>query len=252
MRKIGHVGNPLTLIAIFAGVTEAMGVGIIPFLQSEALGILLLLFLSYFALLLVCLFFSVLWFRPVNLYAPSDWDNGARAERMLRHLTPSQWREVTFKKIEEVATMPGEIELTPRLRSALRRQSIVEDMMIRSLERKVGPLSRGVAYGPGEGVAFDAGNDVAGICVVEFDVNLSGPVTAHSVESRVGRLTTKISQAFAGSAPPSRAIVAFAGRGREQNVLTQGWRDMGTYKVQMIYFDIAGLEEDFGLSVDEL
>lgn len=70
-----RVSNPLTLIAIFAGVSESVGLGVLPFLDklpAEYQGVLVW-FLALFPSFIVVLFFATLNFNRQALYAPSDF-----------------------------------------------------------------------------------------------------------------------------------------------------------------------------------
>ncbi len=70
--RIGHVKNPLTVIAMFAGLAEVSGAAVLPFVQDEV-QLFYVKFLSAFPCLIVGLFFYTLWHYPKNLYAPSDY-----------------------------------------------------------------------------------------------------------------------------------------------------------------------------------
>jgi hypothetical protein len=72
IEKIRHVSNPLTVIAIFAGVTDVSGTVVLPFVATQN-QVLFLWFLMLFPTLLVGLFFWTLIFRHRVLYAPSDY-----------------------------------------------------------------------------------------------------------------------------------------------------------------------------------
>ena len=73
----GHIRNPLTVIGIFAGITEVFGTMILPNVDKSVQGDLLK-FLTNFPFFLVTLFFLTLWFRRSVLYAPSDFrDDGS-------------------------------------------------------------------------------------------------------------------------------------------------------------------------------
>jgi len=70
--KITKITNPLTVIAIFAAITEVMGIGVLPFV-SDANQSTFLWFIIVFPLLLVALFFLTLNFNHKVLYSPSDY-----------------------------------------------------------------------------------------------------------------------------------------------------------------------------------
>lgn len=72
LEKIGHVSNPLTIIAIFAGFAEVSGTLVLPFISDSVQGTYIW-FLMGFPTLLVFLFFFILYTKPKVLYAPSDY-----------------------------------------------------------------------------------------------------------------------------------------------------------------------------------
>lgn len=66
------ISNPLTLIAIFAGLAETTAVSVLPFLEPNIQSTFVW-FVMLFPALLVGLFFAVLWWKSQNLYAPADY-----------------------------------------------------------------------------------------------------------------------------------------------------------------------------------
>ncbi|HFQ5129953.1 hypothetical protein CGK17_23020 [Vibrio parahaemolyticus] len=68
------VSNPLTIIAIFAGVAEAMAAVALVNLPLEIQHIFVY-FVIAFPVLIVILFFTVLIFKNTALYAPSDFED---------------------------------------------------------------------------------------------------------------------------------------------------------------------------------
>lgn len=74
LEKIGHIKNPLTVIAMFAGIAEVSGTIVLPML-SEQVQCLYVWFLMLFPCLLVALFFFTLWVKHTVLYAPSDFQD---------------------------------------------------------------------------------------------------------------------------------------------------------------------------------
>ena len=68
----GHVGNPLTLMAVFAGLSEAVSAAVLA--SGEAVVQLpLTLFVTLFPSTLLFLFFLTLWISPQRLYGPGDF-----------------------------------------------------------------------------------------------------------------------------------------------------------------------------------
>ncbi len=72
LEKIRGVSNPLTVIAIFAGITEVGGTIVLPFLATANQSTYMW-FLIVFPGALVLLFFATLNFNHRVLYAPSDY-----------------------------------------------------------------------------------------------------------------------------------------------------------------------------------
>jgi hypothetical protein len=74
IEKIGPIRNPLTIIAIFAGVAEISGTVVLPFVDKTNQPTFMW-FLIAFPSVLVLLFFITLNFNHRVLYAPSDYQN---------------------------------------------------------------------------------------------------------------------------------------------------------------------------------
>lgn len=72
--KIGTIKNPLTIIAIFAGIAEVSGTLVLPFIADEN-QLLFIYFLIIFPSVLIVVFFLTLNFNNKALYAPSDFKN---------------------------------------------------------------------------------------------------------------------------------------------------------------------------------
>lgn len=66
------VRNPLTLMAVFAGLAEVAATVALPRLHGHVQTIFAL-FTVGFPLSIVLPFFFFLWYRPQNLYAPGDY-----------------------------------------------------------------------------------------------------------------------------------------------------------------------------------
>ncbi|MDW9519142.1 hypothetical protein GOB43_17920 [Sinorhizobium meliloti] len=87
IEKITHIRNPLTVIAVFAGLAEVSGTVVLPFLSPETQEIYVL-FLMFFPILLVGLFFAVLYWKHHVLYAPSDYRTDETFRAMFVAATP--------------------------------------------------------------------------------------------------------------------------------------------------------------------
>lgn len=72
VEKIGRVSNPLTIIAIFAGIAEISGTVVLPLLSEKNQSIFLW-YVMFFPVLLVICFFLTLIFNHGVLYGPGDY-----------------------------------------------------------------------------------------------------------------------------------------------------------------------------------
>ncbi|PJZ41684.1 hypothetical protein CH370_09585 [Leptospira kmetyi] len=70
-----YIRNPLTIIGIFAGITEVGGNVVLPFIKNDNIQIIYIWFLVVFPIILVSFFFLTLNFNSNVLYAPSDYKN---------------------------------------------------------------------------------------------------------------------------------------------------------------------------------
>jgi hypothetical protein len=104
LEKIRQVNNPLTIIAVFAGIAEISGTAILPFLDREVQHIYVW-FLIVFPLLLVVLFFATLNFNHKVLYAPSDYRSDEGFLRTFRTLTPEEKEQKVEREAEQI--IPG-------------------------------------------------------------------------------------------------------------------------------------------------
>jgi hypothetical protein len=97
VEKIGHVKNPLTVIAIFAAVAEISGTSVLPFISVEHQGTYIW-FLMLFPFLLVISFFLTLNLNHRVLYAPSDYKDE-------KHFFGKASEEEIKEKIEHEASL---------------------------------------------------------------------------------------------------------------------------------------------------
>ena len=74
--KIRAVRNPLTVVAIFAGLAEVSATLVLPRLEHD-MQIVFIWFVMLFPVLLVVSFFVTLNWNPKVLYAPSDFEDEA-------------------------------------------------------------------------------------------------------------------------------------------------------------------------------
>ncbi|MGV0878692.1 hypothetical protein V6767_16260 [Martelella sp. FLE1502] len=91
------IRNPLTIIAIFAGIAEISGTGVLPFISQDNQR-LYIWFLIFFPSMLVFLFFATLNFNRSVLYAPSDWQDETN---FFRRFSKATDEELASKAEEE-------------------------------------------------------------------------------------------------------------------------------------------------------
>lgn len=99
LEKVAHIKNPLTVIAIFAGIAEISGTIVLPFI-SEQNQSTYIWFLMLFPIYLVGTFFRTLNRDHTVLYAPSDYKDENNFVNPIARSTPS---EQATKLAEEAA-----------------------------------------------------------------------------------------------------------------------------------------------------
>lgn len=87
MKRLGIVKNPLSVIGIFAGISEIGGTAILPFISDEN-QTLYIWFLMLFPVSLTTLFFATLNWNPKVLYAPSDFQSDESFLRNTNRYSP--------------------------------------------------------------------------------------------------------------------------------------------------------------------
>jgi hypothetical protein len=87
--KVGYIKNPLTIIAIFAGIAEVSGTIVLPFVNAVNQSIFIW-FLILFPTLLVVVFFLTLNMNNKVLYAPSDYKNEENYLKIFKYDVSSQ------------------------------------------------------------------------------------------------------------------------------------------------------------------
>ena len=117
------IKNPLTIIAIFAGIVEIGSNTVLPFLTAENQSTYIW-FLMVFPFVLVLIFFFILYTRHHVLYAPSDFNDEKNFNELLYNTRKSTKQEVDTKinneiqilneeskKLEQSKTEPSTINL---------------------------------------------------------------------------------------------------------------------------------------------
>jgi len=95
IEKAGHIRNPLTVIAMFAGLAEVSGTIVLPMLERSTQTVFVW-FLMLFPVLLVSAFFGTLIGKHHVLYAPSDFKD----ETLFANLFTKASISALEKKIE--------------------------------------------------------------------------------------------------------------------------------------------------------
>lgn len=112
IEKIGHVKNPLTVIAIFAGIAEISGTVVLPFLEKDNQEVYIW-FLMLFPFFLVAVFFLTLNFNHRTLYSPSDYRDEKNFVSSVVKVTALEQGEKLRKEVQEVeADLRAEKEAT--------------------------------------------------------------------------------------------------------------------------------------------
>ena len=89
LESIKKISNPLTIIAIFAGLAEISGTIVLPLLKDQS-QFLYVWFLMGFPILLIVLFFLTLNFNHKVLYAPSDFRDEDNFLKLFVKPTPEE------------------------------------------------------------------------------------------------------------------------------------------------------------------
>jgi hypothetical protein len=99
--KVGLIKNPLTIIAIFAGIAEVSGTIVLPFV-SPTNQQLFIWFLISFPSLLVITFFATLNFNNKVLYAPSDYKDEANYLTSNKYNAATQTNDLVKEPVADV------------------------------------------------------------------------------------------------------------------------------------------------------
>jgi len=126
IEKVSHVKNPLTVIAIFAGLAEVSGTIVLPFLEKNTQQTYVW-FLMGFPCLLVLLFFITLLMKHHVLYAPSDF----RDDKLFADLFIHGSGAVRAQKLEE--EIAGETVSEPTPQQDVHRTIVAKDALKRDV-----------------------------------------------------------------------------------------------------------------------
>lgn len=112
VEKIGHIKNPLTVIAIFAAIAEISGTTVLPFIKTENQNIYIW-FLMFFPTFLVGTFFLTLNFNHKVLYAPSDYKDEKNFVNPFGKASPEEQDQKLREEIEEIEAEDSANNETP-------------------------------------------------------------------------------------------------------------------------------------------
>lgn len=196
IEKIGTIRNPLTIIAMFAGIAEISGTAVLPFI-SDGNQSTYVWFLMVFPVLLVLLFFLTLNFNHKVLYAPSDFKNEENFFKPFASASPAERAEKLREEVLEI-----ENEETPETMQAVEPQSeqqnvtalkdsqrvirsrylLAEELVINKFSKEFGhELARGVRFNtPVPSYVFDAvsfGKDKVTAIEIKYVRNVRSIVT---------------------------------------------------------------------------
>lgn len=172
LENVRSVKNPLTIIAIFAGIAEISGTIVLPFVSPENQSTYIW-FLMLFPFVLIVAFFLTLNFNHRVLYAPSDYRDQKHFLQLVQRATPLEIERKRSEEIREIefnaSTRDGggtspelqrdtTLPVSEPIRNIEAGYVRAETLVLSRLEQELGvPLQREMRLG-GEGanVIFDA------------------------------------------------------------------------------------------------
>lgn len=166
IESVKKISNPLTIIAIFAGLAEVSGTVVLPFLKDDSQS-LYVWFLMAFPTLLILLFFITLNCNYKVLYAPSDFKDEDNFLKLFGKPTPEDRILKLNAEIEADAPpqkLEGVVDATTDLkyRDVIRRNSasthyLAEELVITKLSQEFDEIDKEVMLRSGKSqFLFDA------------------------------------------------------------------------------------------------
>lgn len=168
LESIKKISNPLTIIAIFAGLAEISGTAVLPLLKDES-QLLYVWFLMGFPILLIVLFFLTLNFNHKVLYAPSDFRDEDNFLKLFAKPTPEERLSKLGDEIEneaDVAPVPpagnGGEQHDLKYREVIRRSAtsthyFAQELVITKLAKEFDEVDKEVMLRSGKSqFLFDA------------------------------------------------------------------------------------------------
>jgi Holliday junction resolvase-like predicted endonuclease len=199
VEKVGHIKNPLTVIAIFAALAEVSGTAVLPMLQKETQQVYVW-FLMIFPIFLVASFFFVLYKRHHVMYAPTDFKDDKTFKDLFENSNGSAKIEKIKNETEELVNDsekgalsadkvihsigPGEADATgqPAISASETLRRTFQGNSLLAEELVVAKLSKD------QGLKFDRNLSVKGLSPkLEFDAVATSEDRAVVVEIRFTR-----------------------------------------------------------------
>lgn len=182
IEKVSHVKNPLTVIAIFAGLAEVSGTVVLPLLERDTQQTYVW-FLMSFPCLLVLLFFITLLVKHYVLYAPSDF----RDDKLFADLFVRSSGALRVQKLDEEIAAETASEGVPQedthgtisAKEVLKRD--VRATALLAEELVLAKLSKDLK------VQFDRNVTLRGQPTIMFDAVAMAPVKTLAVEVKFTR-----------------------------------------------------------------
>lgn len=136
--NIKKISNPLTIIAIFAGLAEIAGTVAIKLVEPQYQGTFIW-FVMLFPTTLVLLFFFVLFTKPHVLYSPSDF----RADESYISIQKGLVDFVKNKNIEDkISKISSFDNTTPQIQNILSKISVEAKKIIVAMSEKSNSVSQ--------------------------------------------------------------------------------------------------------------
>lgn len=273
-KETTFIRNPLTIIAVFAGIAEVSGTIVLPFV-APANQLTYIWFLMLFPFLLVFLFFGMLWFKHEVLYSPSDFKDEENFLRVrMRQSTITEILQkrsdniiidttvnTSFSGAERNMFESGE-PMSDRSTEALVTEnnlldseySLVEALVIRKLVSTLNlPLQRNVTIqGDTEhqkhvfAAAYSGSRDVIIEVLISHD-----SMSSKFVASKTSAFGSELRQLL-----PDRTfaqvIMVFAARNFDQNVANNHSQRIFDYvDLDVVFMHTDALKMEFGATVGE-
>ena len=136
IEKIGHIKNPLSVIAIFAAIAEISGTTVLPFIEANNQSIYIW-FLMFFPVFLVGSFFLTLNFNHRVLYAPSDYKDEKHFVSSFTKARPDEQSVKLHGEVEEIEAEGDSEESSGNLTASGITNIIPASRVVRDKKREI-------------------------------------------------------------------------------------------------------------------